>query len=248
MRPSASAAWPESPTPDAPRQGVLLLLHLPPQPAKPPRQPEAPRPVRVAVRERVIHAAVNDIITGLLSADRAEMLAAALPATQAEHDQHSQRRAEDLRLQVSQNETAQHGLITQLEGLGSDPGPAADAMRQRNTDQFTARYYEARALQAELDDIEADQPAEDDPSLLGELPYAAATFTDAPDEIKAKIYAAFDIQVLYRAPIKQATIWATITPTTPAIIAALTAGPRTDNDTAYGHRANPYIIANDTQS
>jgi hypothetical protein len=83
---------------------------------------------------------------------------------------------------------------------GSDTAPAADAMRQRITDQFTARYDEAKALQAELDQIEAAQPAEDDPALLDELPYAAAAFDSAPEDIKAKIYAAFDIQVLYRAP------------------------------------------------
>lgn len=81
------------------------------------------------------------------------MLAATLPATAADHHQHTQQRAEDLRRQVSQNETAQHGLITQLERLGSDTSPAADAMRERITDQFTARYDEAKTLQAEFDHI-----------------------------------------------------------------------------------------------
>jgi hypothetical protein len=93
-----------------------------------------------------------------------------------------------------------HGLITQLERLGNDTTPAADAMRQRITDQFTARYDEAKTLQAELDQIEAAQPAQDDPALLDELPYAATAFTTAPENVKAKIYAAFDIRVLYRAP------------------------------------------------
>ena len=213
-----------------------------------PHNPNSPRDaqkhpghIRAAVRERVIHTAVDDIITGLLSDDRAAMLAAALPATQAERDHHAHKRAEELRRQLSQNETAQHGLITQLERLGADPGPAADAMRQRITDQFTARYDEARTLQAQLDQIDAAQPAQDDPALLDELPHAAAAFTHAPTEIKARIYAAFDIQVLYRAPIKQATIWATITPTTPGIVATLTTDPRTDNDTACGHPANAPI-------
>ncbi|HEY5398269.1 MAG TPA: recombinase family protein, partial [Trebonia sp.] len=207
----------------------------PHNPANPRDQLKHPQHVRAAIRERVIHTAVNQIITGLLSADRADMLAAILPATAAGHDQRNRKRAEELQRQIHQNETAQHGLITQLERLGSDAAPAADAMRQRITDQFTARYDEAKTLQAELDQIAAEQPAEDDPALLDELPYAAAAFDDAPQDIKAKIYAAFDIQVLYRAPIKQATIWATITPTTPGIITALTTDPRTDHDTAYGH-------------
>jgi site-specific DNA recombinase len=207
----------------------------PHNPANPRDQLKHPGHVRAAIRERVIHGAVNQIITQLLSADRADMLAAILPATANDHDQRNRKRAEELQRQINQNETAQHGLITQLERLGNDTTPAADAMRQRITDQFTIRYDEAKTLQAELDQIQAAQPAEDDPALLDELPYAAAAFDDAPEDIKARIYAAFDIQVLYRAPIKQATIWATITPTTPGIIAALTTDPRTDHGAAYGH-------------
>ena len=42
-----------------------------------------------------------------------------------------------------------------------------------------------------------------------------------PDDIKAKLYAAFDVQVLHRAHKNQATIWATITTSTPGIVAAL---------------------------
>jgi hypothetical protein len=140
---------------------------------------------------------VDGIITRLLSYDRAAMLAAILPATQAEHDQRAQERAEQLRRQVAQNETAQHGLITQLERLGNDTSPAADVMRQRITDQFTERYNQARQLQAELDAIEAAQPPNQDITLLDELPYLAESFADAPDNIKAKLYAAFDVQVLH---------------------------------------------------
>jgi hypothetical protein len=70
-------------------------------------------------------------------------------------------------------------------------------------------------------------------------PATSPTRSTAPEHIKAKTYPAFDIQVLYRAPIKQATIWATVTPTTPGIIAALTTDPRTDNDTAYGNQQIP---------
>jgi hypothetical protein len=68
-------------------------------------------------------------------------------------------------------------------------------------------------------------------SLLDELPYAAANLTDAPEHVKARLYDAFDIHALYRQPMKQATIWATITDDTPGTIAALLTDPRTDNDT-----------------
>jgi hypothetical protein len=207
-----------------------------------PHNPNSPRDaaaspahVRAAVRERVIHAAVDRIINGLLSEDRAAMLAAILPATQAEADQRTAERAGQLRRQLNQNETAQHGLITQLERLGSDTSPAADAMRQRITNQFTERYNQARDIQTELDTFTASRPPAQDLTLLDELPHAAAALTTAPDHVKAQLYAAFDIQVLFRAHKNQATIWATITSTTPGIIAALATDPRTDNDTAYGN-------------
>jgi hypothetical protein len=103
---------------------------------------------RAAVRERVIHAAADNIIQGLLSRDRAQMLAAILPATQAEQDDRNRARAEELSRQLAQNETAQNGLIAQLERLGSDTSPA-DAMRQRITDQFTERYNQGKELQAQ---------------------------------------------------------------------------------------------------
>jgi hypothetical protein len=176
------------------------------------------------------------------------MLAAILPATQAEHDQRAEARAEQLRKQVAQNETAQHGLITQLERLGNDTSPAADAMRQRITDQFTDRYNQSKALQAELDAAEAQQPPTQDASLLDELPYLADALTNAPDHLKAKLYAAFDIQVLYRAHKNQATIWATVTQSTPGIVAALADDPRTDDDTAYGNLAHTPIGAVTTPS
>jgi hypothetical protein len=54
---------------------------------------------------------------------------------------------------------------------------------------------------------------------------------DAPAAIREALCAAFDIQCLYRHEAGQATIWATITDTTPGIITALTADPRTDSDT-----------------
>ena len=45
------------------------------------------------------------------------------------------------------------------------------------------------------------------------------------------LYDALDIQALYRQPMKQATIWATITDDTPSTVAALLTDPRTDSDT-----------------
>jgi hypothetical protein len=184
----------------APGKEYYYYYVCPHNPSSPRDAQQHPAHVRAAIRERVIHAAVDDIISGLMSADRRAMLAAVLPATQAEHDQHAHARAEELRRQVTQDDTAQHGLITQLEQLGGDTSPAANAMRQRVTDRFTTLYDRARDLRAQLEQAENDQPAEQDLGLIDELPYAAAALRNAPDNVKAMLYAAFDIQVLFRAP------------------------------------------------
>jgi hypothetical protein len=90
--------------------------------------------------------------------------------------------------------------------------------------------------------LPATQAAED-PSLIDELPYAPALLADAPAELRARIYAAFQVHALYRAEPDQATITATITDQTPGIIAALIADSRTDHDTADPERTNPPATA-----
>jgi len=121
-------------------------------------------------------------------------------------------------------------------------------MRQRITGQFTGRYNQARDLQAQLNQIQAAHIPADDPAVLDELPYAAAQLADMPDELRAKLYAAFGIQVLHRAHKNQATIWATITTATPGIITALLTDPRTDHDTTYGNLANDPIWSKTTSN
>jgi hypothetical protein len=89
----------------------------------------------------------------------------------------------------------------------------------------------------------ASQPAADDPGLIEELPYAPELLAGAPAELRARIYAAFQVHALYRAQQHQATITATITDQTPGIIAALISDPRTGHDTANPERTNPPVTA-----
>jgi DNA invertase Pin-like site-specific DNA recombinase len=203
----------------------------PHHPGNPRHAAAAPNHVRASVKDRVIYAAVDGLLSDyLLGYDRAAMLAAVLPATQAEAGQQTQARAEQLRQQITRSETAQAGLITQLEQLGSDTSPAAKAMRERITAAFSDRYHQAAALQSELDNLNAAQAPAQDPALIDELPYAAAHLADLPDDLRGKLYAAFDIQVLYREHKNQATVWATVTDTTPGIVAALLDNPEADDD------------------
>jgi hypothetical protein len=104
--------------------------------------------------------------------------------------------------------------------LGADTSPAAQAQRDRITTQFSTRYDEQHAAQAELDALTAAQPPAPDPSLLDELPYLPGILHNAPDHLAAALCAAFDITISYRQGKKQATVRATITDTTPGIIRA----------------------------
>jgi hypothetical protein len=49
----------------------------------------------------------------------------------------------------------------------------------------------------------------------------------APDWLKQKVFDAFDIQALYNKTGNQVTLWATITPSTPAALAAIIADSET---------------------
>jgi hypothetical protein len=86
---------------------------------------------------------------------------------------------------------------------------------------------EHAAAKAELETLTATQPVADDSALIEELPYAPELLDGAPAELRGRIYAAFQVHALYRAPQHQATITATVTDQTPGLIAALLDDPRT---------------------
>jgi site-specific DNA recombinase len=211
----------------------------PHNPQNPRHHAASPDHVRAAMRDTVIYAAIDTILSGLLSHDRAAAYAACIPVTQADADARNDARAGQLRKQVTQADTAISGLMTQLEQLGSDTTPAAAAYRDRIREQFTTRYDQKAAAQAELDTLLATQPPAEDPTLIDELPRAAELLCDAPADLRARIYAAFDVHALYRAGMNQATITAKITDATPQLIQALLDDPRTDHDTHAPARTNP---------
>jgi hypothetical protein len=81
------------------------------------------------------------------------------------------------------------------------------------------------------------------PSPLDELPHAPGHLLDAPDTIRQALYAALGIQCVYRAGKHQATT----SDTTPGIVAALIASPRTVSDT--GPAPDPFAtLANGSRA
>jgi hypothetical protein len=228
---SASAAW-SAPPPTAAAPQSYTYYVCPHRPRNPRDHAAAPSHVRAAVREETITAVIAAFLDDyVLGYDRAAMLTVQLPAGAAEEAARRDRQAEQLRQKIARLETAEQGLMTELAQLGGDTSPAANAYRARIRDHFNTAYTDRAAAQAQLDALTTAPARENDPSLLDELPHAPGYLLDAPDTIREALYAALSIQCLYRADKHQATIWATITDTTPGIIAALGAGPRTDHDT-----------------
>jgi hypothetical protein len=132
-----------------------------------------------------------------------------------------------LRKQLARIDAAERALISELE---TQADPAAQAYRARIRVRYAELYDERTRTETAL----AAATRADDPALLDELPMAGYILTAAPDRVKEAICAGFDIHVLYRKDRDQVTIWATITPATPATIAALIDGTRTDDDTHPG--------------
>ena len=215
----------------------------PHNPNNPRHAAKNPGHVRAAFRDHVIYNAVDGIVGGLLSHDMAAVMAARIPASQADADERAAAKAGRLRRRIAEAEAFMKGLVAQLGHLGDRQDGAARAQRDRIDEQFTERYNEHAAATAELETLTASQPVADDPGLIGELPYAPELLDRAPAELRARIYAAFQVHALYRAQQHQATITATVTDQTPGLIAALLDDPRTDHDTANPERTNLPITA-----
>ena len=135
-----------------------------------------------------------------------------------------------LALRLKQIDTALDSYVIDLGKLSADPADtAARAMRDRIHTQFAHQHHEREAIEAQLKALTSSTPRTDDTDLLDELPELPGRLDELPGRIQAQLFAAFDIQVLWNAPMNQATFFA-ITDTTPAIITELLT--RAGNDPA----------------
>jgi len=194
----------------------------------------------VSIREETILAAITAFLDQYVFAhDRAAILAGLIPATTADHAAARAKREARLRGELDRITTAQAGLMTELARLGADTSPATQAYRERIQAHHADLHAERTSTQAELDELAAAATPDNDPSLLDELPYLAGQLDDAPADLVAALLDALDIQVLYRPEQHQATIWATLTDTTPATTTALLADPRTGTSQPAAPPASP---------
>jgi site-specific DNA recombinase len=217
------------------RPGERVIYYVcPTHMYKPEDKAKWPGHVRASVREDVFTATLGEFLdTYALGYDRAARLAELIPASQAQQDDLDHARAQALERTLKKAEAAITGIAAEIAHLAGKTDPVSTAIRDRLTAQFSQRYDEKTALEAELAAIEdaAPLPASD-LSLIDELPYAPGLLAHAPDDLRERLAAAFGLQAVYRQATRQATIVLTITDTTPGIIAAILHDPRIDSDTA----------------
>jgi hypothetical protein len=200
---------------------------IPTTPATRPRPPTT-----VSVREDVLLEQVRRFFAArIFDPDRATLLAEQLPAGAAEDAARREKQAARLRKRLKQIDATEDAHVREVQALaGMDPNsPAVKAMRSRHLKRFGE-------LEAEREDIgrtlaalakQATQETGGDPGLLDRLPMLGDLLAAAPDRIKQKLFDAFDIQALYSKAHNQVTFWATITPSTPATLAAIIAASET---------------------
>jgi hypothetical protein len=239
-------------TRDGRRPGTSYTYYICPHRAKNPRDAaRTDNHVRAAVREETITSAVAGFIsTYVFGSGRAEHLAALLPASATDDAQRRRQQVIALGKELAKLDNREKGAARTIADLGDSDDPADKALRDRQREIYKQVYADRAAIQARIDDLSSAPASENDPALLDEIPRAAGMLLEAPDAIREQLYAALDLQVLYRADKNQATVWVTLTENTPGLLAALLDDARTDADTgwttslfAYAHLRNDGIAA-----
>ena len=87
-------------------------------------------------------------------------------------------------------------------------------MRARIRARFAELHHEREQLETQLTTLAKTTPQAADPALLDELPLAGDILPGLPPALKARLLAAFDLQVLWNKPGQQATVFAEITEAT----------------------------------
>jgi hypothetical protein len=178
--------------------------------------------------------------------DRAGLLAAQLPVADADATANRDARAAALTARLRQLEAAQNAQILALEQLTD--GTAAAAMRTR----ITARFAELHAdrehahrehAETQLAALAATVPKAADTTLLDELPLPGDILPGLPPDLKARLFEAFDLRVLWNKPGQQATVFAEITDATlKALPGILNPGQDGYDDTIDDNPADPAAL------
>ena len=205
--------------------GVTIYYQCPHNPKNPRHAaaaPGHPRTVKApaARLDEIVRLFFTDHVFG---PRRAELLAVQLPATDAAAAADRDASAGAIKTRLKQIQAGQDSCILELEQLPADPADTASAaLRGRIRARFADLHAEREQLGTQLAALAASTPRAADPALLDELPLAGDILPGLPDDLKTRLLDAFDIQVLWNKPGRQATVFAEITDATlkalPAIL------------------------------
>ncbi|HEV2371845.1 MAG TPA: recombinase family protein [Streptosporangiaceae bacterium] len=196
--------------------------HNPANPRHQATHPDHPRTVRV--REDDLMTAILDFFhQRIFGPDRAELLARQLPDSAAEAAERRAHQADALRTQLRQIDAAEKAHTREIEALttADTPAPALVAWRTRIIERFTELEAERASLNDQLAALDRQAGHDNDPSLLDALPLLSAGLPHLPRRLQAQLFAAFGLELVYNKEDHQVTIYATITPSTPAALTAL---------------------------
>jgi len=199
-------------------------------------------PRTVQVREDFIKAEVfGGLSAYALAPGREQRLAELIPHTatarQAQHDRQANALAKPLKRLTARQEN----LMRELDESFDMADEAGEAYRRRIRADYATLHTERKDIEAQLTDLAADATPAPAPDLVSLLPEVTADLAALPPGLQAELFEVFDIQIIWNAPMRQATIRATITDTTPAIVTALLA--RAGDDPATQAAATPATSA-----
>jgi site-specific DNA recombinase len=184
--------------------------------------PDHPRTVQV--REDFLR---TQTLAGLaayaLAPGREQRLTQLIPHTASEKKQQHDRQTTALTQRLKRITVQQDNLMRELSGSFDMPDEAGEQYRRRIRADYTTLHDERTTIQTQLTQLAADDTTAPDPDLVSLLPEVTADLAGLPPGLQTELFDVFDIQIIWNAPIRQATFRATITDTTPTLITALLA-------------------------
>ena len=211
--------------------------------------PDHPRTVQ-APELRLDEVVGRFFATRVFGPERAALLTAQLPATDAAAAADRDARVTAIQTRIGRIESAQNSQILELEELPANPADTATAaLRARIRARFAELHEERERLEAQLKTLAKTLPVAADLTLLDRLPLAGDVLPDLPPWLKARLFQAFDIAVLWNKPGSQATVRAEITETTLQAVPGIL-DPSQDgyDDTGTGQPAPMGDLANTPRS
>ncbi|MGO9778992.1 MAG: recombinase family protein [Streptosporangiaceae bacterium] len=204
--------------------------------------PDHPRTVRV--REDLLQ---TETLRGLaayaLAPGREQRLAQLIPSTATAKKEQHDRQAAALEKRLKRIMTTQDNLMRELRGSFDMPDHAGEEYRRRIRADYATLHTAHETVTAQLAELADDPAPGNDLDLATLLPEVAGDLGELPADLQAELFDVFGIQIVWNAPIRQATFHATITDTTPQIVTALLARA---SDTHAGSTAHNAATSTDT--